>query len=86
MRHGVVERLRQTARCLVEATSVIADIVILAAAAALVVGVLNLTGLAFALTLQLLQLSGGVPAILLLLMAWSLGEARAYLGGATLRG
>ena len=67
--HGFVERLRQSARCLVEATSVIADIVILAAAAALVVGILNLTGLAFALTLQLLQLSGGMLGILLLLAA-----------------
>ena len=66
---GVVERLRQTARCLVEATSIIADIVILAAAAALIVGVLNLTGLAFALTLQMLQLSGGVLAVLLLIAA-----------------
>ena len=56
---GMLDRLREAGRQLVAATSTIADIVILAAAAALVIGVLNLTGLAFALTLQMLELSGG---------------------------
>jgi TRAP-type uncharacterized transport system fused permease subunit len=65
----LVAGLRLTGRCLLDATTVIADIVILAAAAALVVGVLNLTGLAFALTLQMLHLSGGLLAPLLLLAA-----------------
>ncbi len=66
---GGVERLRRTGRWLLAATGVIADIVVLAAAAALVVGILNLTGLAFALTLQMLQLSGGMLAPLLVLAA-----------------
>jgi TRAP transporter 4TM/12TM fusion protein len=56
---GTLDRLRETCRQLLAATSTIADIVILAAAAALVIGVLNITGLAFALTLQMLELSGG---------------------------
>ena len=56
---GILDRLWETGRQLLAATSTIADIVIIAAAAALVIGVLNLTGLAFALTLQMLELSGG---------------------------
>ena len=66
---GILDRLRQTGRQLMAATSTIADIVVLAAAAALVIGVLNLTGLAFALTLQMLALSGGLLVPLLGLSA-----------------
>ncbi len=66
---GILDRLRDTGRQLLAATATIADIVILAAAAALVIGVLNLTGLAFALTLQMLALSGGLLVPLLGLSA-----------------
>ena len=66
---GLGHRLRDTWRQLLEATSTMADIVILAAAAALVVGVLNISGLAFALTLQMVVLSGGLLVPLLLLAA-----------------
>lgn len=45
------------------------DIIIITAAAGLVIGVLNLTGLAFGLTLQLLSVSGGSLAVLLVLTA-----------------
>jgi len=66
---GFVERLRQTGRQLLAATATIADIVILAAAAALVIGILSLTGLAFALTLQMVNLSFGLLVPLLGLSA-----------------
>jgi TRAP transporter 4TM/12TM fusion protein len=66
---GLLERLRETGRQLLAATATIADIVILAAAAALVIGILNLTGLAFALTLQMLELSFGLLVPLLGLAA-----------------
>jgi TRAP transporter 4TM/12TM fusion protein len=66
---GLAGRLRETGRLMMAATSTMADIVILAAAAALIVGVLSLTGLAFALTLQMVFLSGGLLAGLLLLSA-----------------
>lgn len=45
------------------------DLLIIAAAAGLVIGTLNLTGLAFGLTLQLLALSGDSTIILLLMTA-----------------
>jgi len=45
------------------------DIVLIGAAAGLVVGVLNITGLAFGLTLQLIALSGDNVLVLLLLTA-----------------
>ncbi len=62
-------RLAETGRQLLAAAATMADIVVLAAAAALVVGLLNVTGLAFALTLQLVTLSGGLLLPLLLLAA-----------------
>jgi TRAP transporter 4TM/12TM fusion protein len=66
---GFVDRVRETWRQTLDATTTMADIVILAAAAALVVGVLGITGLAFALTLQMVTLSGGLLLALLLLSA-----------------
>ncbi|HWP34938.1 MAG TPA: TRAP transporter fused permease subunit, partial [Thermodesulfobacteriota bacterium] len=54
---------------LVSAAAVVVDIVLITAAAGLVIGVLNLTGLAFGLTLQLLALSGDNLAVLLVLAA-----------------
>ncbi len=67
--HGFGQRVRDTGRQLLEATTTMADIVVLAAAAALVVGVLTVSGLAFALTLQMVLLSGGLLLPLLLLAA-----------------
>ena len=66
---GFLARLSETGRQLLAATSTIADIVVLAAAAALVLGILNLTGLAFALTLQMVNLSFGLLVPLLGLVA-----------------
>ena len=45
------------------------DIIIITAAAGVLIGVLNLTGLAFGLTLQLLSVSGGSLAVLLVVTA-----------------
>jgi TRAP-type uncharacterized transport system fused permease subunit len=45
------------------------DIVVITAVAGLLIGVLNLTGLAFGLTLQLLSISGGSLIVLLLVTA-----------------
>ena len=66
---GFSARFWATGRQLLAATSTIADIVILAAAAALVLGILNLTGFAFALTLQMVNLSFGLLVPLLGLSA-----------------
>jgi TRAP transporter 4TM/12TM fusion protein len=65
----LVQRLRDGVRELLEAMNSVADIVMLAAAAGLVIGVLNLTGISFAITMQIFQLSGGSLALLLLLTA-----------------
>jgi TRAP-type uncharacterized transport system fused permease subunit len=45
------------------------DIVVVTAAAGLVIGVLNLTGVAFGLTLQLLAISGNMVVVLLIVTA-----------------
>jgi TRAP-type uncharacterized transport system fused permease subunit len=49
--------------------STLADIIMLAAAAGLIIGVLNITGISFAITLQMVALSGGVLAVLLVMTA-----------------
>ncbi len=53
----------------VSAGGAVLDIIIITAAAGLLIGVLNLTGLAFGLTLQLLSISGGSLAVLLVVTA-----------------
>lgn len=67
--HDLWGRIKTAGRGLVEAMGPISDIVVLAGAAGLVIGILNLTGVAFAITLQMLAISGGVLGILLLLTA-----------------
>ena len=56
-------------RAIVEAGRASLDIILIGAAAGLVVGILNITGLAFGLTLQLITLSGDSLTVLLLLTA-----------------
>jgi TRAP transporter 4TM/12TM fusion protein len=62
-------RLAVVWRGLREAMVASADIVLLSAAAGLVIGVLNLSGMSFAVTMQIFQLSGGSLAALLVLTA-----------------
>lgn len=62
-------RARQTVKSLVQSMGAIPDIVLLAAAAGLIIGVLNLTGISFAITLQMLAVSAGSLGILLALTA-----------------
>ncbi|WP_167855880.1 TRAP transporter permease [Natronospirillum operosum] len=66
---GLWQRIQMAAFGLVRAMGPISDIIVLAGAAGLVIGILNLTGVAFAITIQMLAISGGVLAILLLLTA-----------------
>ena len=66
---SVGQRLRQAVQATLRAMDGVAEIVILAAAAGLVIGVLNLTGISFAITMQIFELSGGSLALLLLLSA-----------------
>ena len=56
-------------RAIIEAGRASLDIILIGAAAGLVVGILNITGLAFGLTLQLITLSGDNVLILLMLTA-----------------
>lgn len=67
--HTLLSRIKQTVRGLINAVNAIADIIVLAGAAGLVIGVLNLTGVAFAITLQMLALAGGSLFILLIMTA-----------------
>jgi TRAP transporter 4TM/12TM fusion protein len=61
--------LGATLRAIVEAGRASLDILLIGAAAGLVVGILNITGLAFGLTLQLITLSGNSLLLLLVLTA-----------------
>jgi TRAP transporter 4TM/12TM fusion protein len=61
--------LRDVVLAIVSAGGVVIDIIIITAAAGLLIGVLNLTGLAFGLTLQLLSVSGGSLLVLLVVTA-----------------
>jgi TRAP transporter 4TM/12TM fusion protein len=56
-------------RQLLAAMRGLADIIVLAAAAGFVIGVLNVSGLSFVLTLQILAASGGMIFVMLLLTA-----------------
>ena len=66
---GALARLRESGRRLLDAMEQVADIVVLAAAAGLIIGVLNLTGISFAITLQMLAAAGGSMALLLAMTA-----------------
>jgi TRAP transporter 4TM/12TM fusion protein len=59
----------QMARAILDTGRAALDIVLIGAAAGLVVGSLNVSGISFGLTLQLIALSGGSLAILLVLTA-----------------
>lgn len=61
--------LKQLARGIVETGRASVDMIVISAAAGIVIGILNLTGLAFGLTLQMLALSGDSLLVLLLLTA-----------------
>lgn len=67
--YGLWNRIKGAGKGLIDAMGPISDIIVLAGAAGLVIGILNLTGVAFAITLQMLAISGGVLGILLLLTA-----------------
>jgi TRAP transporter 4TM/12TM fusion protein len=54
---------------IVSAGGAVSDIIVITAVAGLLIGVLNLTGLAFGLTLQLLSVSGGSLVVLLVVTA-----------------
>jgi len=56
-------------RAIIDAARASLDIILIGAAAGLVVGILNITGLAFGLTLQLIALSGNSLLLLLILTA-----------------
>jgi TRAP transporter 4TM/12TM fusion protein len=60
--HDIYEALVETGR-----TSL--DLLMIAAAAGFIIGILNVTGLSFALTIALVHLGSGSPALLLLLAA-----------------
>ncbi|SEQ79459.1 TRAP transporter permease [Thalassovita taeanensis] len=62
-------RLQDVWKGLLQSAAAISDIIILASAAGLIIGVLNLTGIAFQITLQMLAISGGDVGIMLLLTA-----------------
>lgn len=62
-------RIVQTFKGLINSVNAISDIIVLAGAAGLVIGVLNLTGVAFAITLQMLALAGGSLFLLLIITA-----------------
>lgn len=55
--------------CLVQSGGIVVDIVLIAAAAGLIIGVLNITSLGFALTLSLIGFAGGSLILLLILSA-----------------
>lgn len=62
-------RLRDIYEALVETGRTSLDLLMIAAAAGFIIGVLNVTGLSFALTIALVHLGGGSPILLLLLAA-----------------
>ena len=66
---ALLRRLFECLQATLRAMDGVAEIVMLSAAAGLVIGVLNLTGISFALTMQIFELSGGSLALLLLLSA-----------------
>jgi TRAP transporter 4TM/12TM fusion protein len=66
---GQKMRLRDFYDALVETGRTSLDLLMIAAAAGFIIGILNVTGLSFALTIALVHLGGGSPALLLLLAA-----------------
>lgn len=66
---GQRARLRDILRVIPETGSSVFEIIAISAAAGIVIGVLNLTGLSFALTLQLVQLADGNMILLLVIAA-----------------
>jgi TRAP transporter 4TM/12TM fusion protein len=63
------ERLLKGFQATLKSMDGVAEIVMLSAAAGLVIGVLNITGISFAITMQIFALSGGSLILLLLLCA-----------------
>jgi TRAP transporter 4TM/12TM fusion protein len=61
--------IRDAVQAVVSSGGALVDLIIITAAAGLVIGVLNLTGLAFGLTLQLLVISGHHLGVLLVITA-----------------
>jgi TRAP transporter 4TM/12TM fusion protein len=66
---GLRARIRLTGEAILGAMAAVSDIIMIGATAGLIIGVLNLTGISFAITLQMLAVSGGSLALLLLLTA-----------------
>jgi len=66
---GHARRAKQTVRALVTSMGAIPDIVLLGAAAGLIIGVLNITGISFAITMQMLVVSNHILGVLLALTA-----------------
>jgi len=64
-----LKRVALLARAVLDAMGAIGDIIMLAATAGLIIGILNITGISFAITLQIVALSGESLSILLLLTA-----------------
>ena len=62
-------KVKQVAGALLESMSGITDIIMIAAAAGLIIGVLNITGISFAITLQMLAVSQHSLSLLLALTA-----------------
>jgi TRAP-type uncharacterized transport system fused permease subunit len=62
-------KVKQIAAALLDSMSGITDIIMIAAAAGLIIGVLNITGISFAITLQMLAVSQHSLALLLALTA-----------------
>jgi TRAP-type uncharacterized transport system fused permease subunit len=62
-------RLRDVYEALVETGRTSLDLLMIAAAAGFIIGILNVTGLSFALTIALVHLGGGSQVLLLLLAA-----------------
>ncbi len=63
------EKLRQVGNALLGSMAAITDIIMIAATAGLIIGVLNVTGVSFAITLQMLAISQDSLALLLVLTA-----------------
>ena len=66
---NLADRARQVISALLRSMSGVTDIIMIAAAAGLIIGVLNITGISFAITLQMLAVSQNSLALLLVLTA-----------------
>jgi TRAP transporter 4TM/12TM fusion protein len=82
---------REAIRSIVGTSAAVLDIVVVTAAAGLVIGVLNLTGVAFGLTMQLLTISGhnvlillGVTAFVAIILGMGMPTVGVYVIMATL--